>query len=381
MAMHVHFLSSLSLSLYPRSVKIDFASSLYAAKADIAATAAALSHALGPPCYQLPLAKVNSSLPLWPPVTCPSTFAQKRRMSLPSPPLAKKLQVQQSSSILPQDFPKLEVLPVEKPTKLQERRSPQHVSPELKQGSPKMERPLLPRPATFIDVMLSSQKPSSDMWSETKDVTLTRKTNCSCKYSKCLKLYCECFQKGRYCIGCNCTNCCNNVNHENARHDAINVALERNPAAFMPKVSNSTAHNCESKAAEGDIVGKHTKGCKCKRTEYLKKYCECFKASVFCSENCRCTGCKNFKSNEDRISQKNTVHAHNVQNPASSGMVGQSVIIFHAAENDSSLSLAASVSDHSINNNTSHVILLQHTFQICHGPCFPNRAIAYLTLF
>nr|BAD03866.1 hypothetical protein [Oryza sativa Japonica Group] len=170
------------------SVKIDFASSLYAAKADIAATAAALSHALGPPCYQLPLAKVNSSLPLWPPVTCPSTFAQKRRMSLPSPPPAKKLQVQQSSSILPQDFPKLEVLPVEKPTKLQERRSPQHVSPELKQGSPKMERPLLPRPATFIDVMLSSQKPSSDMWSETKDVTLTRKTNCSCKYSKCLKL-------------------------------------------------------------------------------------------------------------------------------------------------------------------------------------------------
>jgi hypothetical protein len=35
---------------------------------------------------------------------------------------------------------------------LQVRRSPQHVSPALKQDSPKMERPLLPRPATFIDV-------------------------------------------------------------------------------------------------------------------------------------------------------------------------------------------------------------------------------------
>ena len=32
---------------------------------------------------------------------------------------------------------------------------------------------------------------------------------CSCKKSRCLKKYCECFASNRYCDGCFCTNCQN----------------------------------------------------------------------------------------------------------------------------------------------------------------------------
>merc|ERR1712216_862339 len=33
---------------------------------------------------------------------------------------------------------------------------------------------------------------------------------CSCKKSRCLKKYCECFSAGKYCNGCYCTGCENN---------------------------------------------------------------------------------------------------------------------------------------------------------------------------
>lgn len=50
---------------------------------------------------------------------------------------------------------------------------------------------------------------------------------CNCKNSRCLKLYCECFSSGKYCEGCNCVNCCNNPEHEDARQGAIEAIIER----------------------------------------------------------------------------------------------------------------------------------------------------------
>jgi hypothetical protein len=60
--------------------------------------------------------------------------------------------------------------------------------------------------------------------------------SCNCRNSKCLKLYCECFASGRYCGGCNCSNCMNNTSNELARSKAIEAILERNANAFRPKI-------------------------------------------------------------------------------------------------------------------------------------------------
>ncbi|KAL2455139.1 Protein tesmin/TSO1-like CXC 5 [Forsythia ovata] len=52
-------------------------------------------------------------------------------------------------------------------------------------------------------------------------------------------LYCECFASGVYCDGCNCVNCHNNIENDDARREAVEATLERNPQAFRPKIASS----------------------------------------------------------------------------------------------------------------------------------------------
>nr|TKR71352.1 hypothetical protein D5086_0000302630 [Populus alba] len=86
----------------------------------------------------------------------------------------------------------------------------------------------------------------------------------NCKRSKCLKLYCECFAAGLYCIEpCSCLDCFNNPGHEGTVLETRGQVESRNPLAFALKV----IRNLDS-ASE-------------------------FRGGVGCSSYCRCEACKN----------------------------------------------------------------------------------------
>ena len=67
---------------------------------------------------------------------------------------------------------------------------------------------------------------------------------CSCKKSKCLKLYCACFSGSLLCgIACKCEDCYNTVAESGKQENAIVAArravLERNPKAFVSKIGGA----------------------------------------------------------------------------------------------------------------------------------------------
>ncbi|EXB39198.1 hypothetical protein L484_006166 [Morus notabilis] len=93
---------------------------------------------------------------------------------------------------------------------------------------------------------------------------------CNCKRSKCLKLYCECFAAGLYCVEpCSCQDCLNKPIHENIVLETRKQIESRNPLAFAPKVIRSV-----------DAVSEYGGG-------------------VGCSMGCRCVGCKNTFGQKD----------------------------------------------------------------------------------
>ncbi|XP_065868215.1 protein tesmin/TSO1-like CXC 3 [Euphorbia lathyris] len=116
--------------------------------------------------------------------------------------------------------------------------------------------------------------------------------HCNCKRSKCLKLYCECFAAGVYCLDtCACENCFNRPDYEDTVLDTRQQIETRNPLAFAPKVVNATTSTPAN--MEEPSSARHKRGCNCKKSKCLKKYCECYQAGVGCYNGCRCENCNN----------------------------------------------------------------------------------------
>ncbi|XP_077247892.1 protein tesmin/TSO1-like CXC 2 [Tasmannia lanceolata] len=125
---------------------------------------------------------------------------------------------------------------------------------------------------------------------------------CNCKKSKCLKLYCECFAAGVYCVEpCSCQECFNKPVHEDTVLATRKQIESRNPLAFAPKVIRSfvSVPDLGEEGNKTPASARHKRGCNCKKSSCLKKYCECYQGGVGCSSNCRCEGCKNAFGRKD----------------------------------------------------------------------------------
>ena len=134
----------------------------------------------------------------------------------------------------------------------------------------------------------STKKPSVKKSKMVRHNYNENRTSCKCAKSRCLKLYCDCFQSGRMCDPneCECKSCLNleKYNGRNgARTKAIKECLAKNPNAFKKRQKGSD------------------EGCGCKKNRCLKKYCVCFNAGVLCDESCRCQNCGNREVKEEVV--------------------------------------------------------------------------------
>ena len=162
---------------------------------------------------------------------------------------------------------------------------------------------------------------------------------CNCKNSTCLKRFCECFSRMKYCNNnCQCKNCFNNSNYEKERTEAIKVYLVKSPMSF--KKINMDLNN---------II------CNCKKSNCLKNYCECFQFGLKCTYNCGCVDCKNrnllekklfFVENKSDAKKQNNIISEILKNE-----INNQNNIIKLKEEEAIINNINNIKERNINNN------------------------------
>jgi len=130
------------------------------------------------------------------------------------------------------------------------------------------------------------------------------KIHCTCKKTKCIKKYCECFSSGVFCQNCKCENC------ENKQDYLIeNNNINKKEEEDLDENKNIKQNN-DNNFDLNDNYFKKLIICTCSKSGCNKNYCECFKAKVKCNNKCRCIKCLNkpddsIQLDEDKIISKN----------------------------------------------------------------------------